>query len=250
LYLQATPSKAAKLNNEPALFVGMLKRWLRMPFAPQDTECPCCDGVLDRFGDHALVCCGGGDRTRRHNLLRNMAFHAAEAANLQPELEKPGLLPQRPLAGSTYDNGAPISEHDFNHGARRPADVFIPRWRSGPPAAWDFAVTSGLRVDLQAQAASSADAVTARYEDAKCGHKDTQAECQAQGITFIPMVMEAVGGGWGKMARCVWSELAKTSALATGELETETTCAVLLQQRLSMTLHRENARACLKRFGP
>ena len=65
---------------------------------------------------------------------------------------------------------------------------------------------------------------------------------------FIPMVVEAVGGGWGKMARCVWSELAKTSALATGELETESTCAVLLQQRLSMTLHRENARACLRRF--
>ena len=62
------------------------------------------------------------------------------------------------------------------------------------------------------------------------------------------MIVEAVGGGWGKMARCVWSELAKTYALASGELATENTCATMLQQRLSMTLHRENARACLRRF--
>ena len=95
-------------------------------------------------------------------------------------------------------------------------------------------------------------------QDDRCAHspstrtlnsyKDTRTQCEAQGITFIPMIMEAVGGGWGKMARCVWTELAKTSALASGELATDSTCAILLQQRLSMTLHRENARACLRRF--
>ena len=54
-------------------------------------------------------------------------------------------------------------------------------------------------------------------------------------------VMEAVGGGWSKMARCVWSALAKTSALATGKLATESTSPIMLLQRLSLTLHRENA---------
>ena len=191
----------------------------------------------------------GGDRTRRHNLLRNIVHHAAEAANLRPELERPGLLPQRPFCGGSYENGASAVAHDSDLSARRPADVYLPRWRSGPPAAWDFAVTSGLRMDLQAAAASGADAVTSRYEGFKRSHQDTHEECQAQGITFIPMVVEAVGGAWGKMARCVWSELAKISCLATGELMTESTCAIMLQQRLSMTLHRENARACLKRFG-
>ncbi len=220
-----------------------------MPFAEQDFECPCCDGVLDRFGDHALVCCGGGDRTRCHNLLRNLVFWAASAANLHPELEKPGLLPQRPLFGATYENGSSTREQDSNPNSRRPADVFIPRWRSGPPAAWDFAVTSGLRLDSLSDAARDPDSVTAKYEDFKSSYQDTKSQCQSQGFSFIPMVMEAVGGGWGKMARCVWSELAKTSALATGELETEKTCAIMLRQRLSMTLHRENARACLRRFG-
>ena len=103
-------------------------------------------------------------------------------------------------------------------------------------------------MDLPAEAVNNPSCVVDRYEDFKCSHNDTRAECEAQGITFIPMIMEAVGGGWGKMARCVWSELAKTSALATGELAAESTSVIMLLQRLSMTLHRENARACLRRF--
>ena len=101
----------------------------------------------------------------------------------------------------------------------------------------------GLHAD-----AAITDGITSRYEDVKCSHQDTRAECPAQGITFLPMVVEAVGGGWGKMARCVWSELAKNSALAIGELETASTCAIMPQQRLSMVLQREIARACLRRF--
>ena len=250
LFLHATPSKAAKLDNDPALFVAMLRRWLRMPFAEADLQCPCCDAVLDHFGDHALVCCGGGDRTRRHNLIRNMVYYAASSAGLRPELEKPGLLPQRPFCGSVYENGSSPGLTDSDQSARRPADVYIPRWRAGPPAAWDFAVTSGLRMDAIAGTVGGADTVLTRYEDFKCSYRDTRSECQAQGITFIPMVVEAVGGGWGMMARGVWSELAKSSALSSGEFQTEHSCANMLRQRLSMTLHRENARACLKRFSP
>ena len=248
LYMHATPCKAAHLDNDPALYVAMLRRRLRIAFADGDVECPLCDGILDSYGDHAFVCCAGGDRTRRHNLLRNMVFHGAEAARLHPELEKPGLLRPRPLFGATYESGGHVGENDGSPDARRPADVYVPRWRLGPPAAWDFAVTSGLRLDLPPDVVGNAGLVTARYEDYKCSHNDAKADCQAQGISFIPMIVEAVGGGWGKMARCVWSELAKTYALASGELATENTCATMLQQRLSMTLHRENARACLRRF--
>ena len=92
-------------------------------------------------------------------------------------------------------------------------------------------------------------AVASSHEDFKCSQRDTKNQCSAQGLTFIPMVMEAVGGGWGKEAQRVWSELAKSSVLCVGELETESTCAIFLLERLSMTLHRENARACIRRFG-
>ena len=33
LWLSAVPAKHAKLNNDPELFVGMLRRWLHIPFA-------------------------------------------------------------------------------------------------------------------------------------------------------------------------------------------------------------------------
>ena len=43
-------------------------------------------------------------------------------------------------------------------------------------------------------------------------------------------------------------KLAKVTALSLGELATEDTCGVFTQQRLTMILHRENSRACLRRF--
>ena len=103
-------------------------------------------------------------------------------------------------------------------------------------------------LDSIAGSVSDPDSALTRYEDFKCSYLDTKAQCSEQGITFIPMVMDAAGGGWGKVARGVWTELANSSALASGELQSEHSCATMLRQRLSTTLHRENARACLRRF--
>eukprot|EP00973_Karenia_brevis_P088710 12302181-Karenia_brevis.AAC.1 len=65
------------------------------------------------------------------------------------------------------------------------------------------------------------------------------------GISFIPMVVEADSGSLGPSAAKVFSELAKSKACVTGEPRN----AVLthLHQSLGITLHRENARAILRR---
>ena len=212
LFLHATPSKAAPLNNDPSLFVGMLCRWLRVPFAEQDVERPCCRGVRERSGDHALVCSCGGDRTRRHNLLRNIVFHAANSVSVPPEFKNEGPLPQRPFDGGVCDNGSTRGERESEFQLRRQVDVFIPRWQSGPPATCGFAATSGLRMDLLVDATRGADQVCARYRDSIRSHPGTHSQCLAQAITFITMVTEAVGGGWGKLARGVWTKLAKSFA--------------------------------------
>ena len=128
-------------------------------------------------------------------------------------------------------------------------EVFIPRWRSGPPAAWDFAVTSGLRDDVLLSSVMDNQAVLTVYEDFKESFKSTSAQCQQSGLSFIPMIVEASGGGWGKQARSVWSELAKTHSLAMGELTSDSESATQTLQRLSIILHRENARAILRRQG-
>ena len=232
---------------EPVLFATMLQRRLRVPFSEEESWCPLCDGIMDCFGDHALTCCGGGDRVRRHNLIRNEAYHSAAAASFHPELEKPDLLPMRPLNGSTYEDGSRPSADEDRPEARRPADVYVPRWRSGPPAAWDFAVTSGLRDDVLSDSCTDREAALNQYEDFKESYKATKPLCSQNGLSFIPMILEASGGGWGRQARRVWSELAKKHALAIGELTSGKDSFCSLLQRLSIILHRENARAILRR---
>ena len=66
------------------------------------------------------------------------------------------------------------------------------------------------------------------------------------GITFIPAVCEADGGGWGPAAQRVWNILAKHKSLSTGEDESEV--AVQLVQSLGLILHPENARTIFRRF--
>ena len=72
--------------------------------------------------------------------------------------------------------------------------MYIPRWRSGPPAAWDFAVTSGLRDDVLLSSVMDREAVLTNYEDFKENFKSTSTQCQQSGLSFIPMIMEASGG--------------------------------------------------------
>ena len=69
--------------------------------------------------------------------------------------------------------------------------------------------------------------------------------CTAEGLTFTPMVVEAVGGSWGPAASGIFTGLAKAKALITGE--PVDMLLGQLRERLGIVLHRENARAILKR---
>ena len=86
------------------------------------------------------------------------------------------------------------------------------------------------------------------YEAHKRAHMDTAAQCDQQGLSFVPMVVEARGGGWGPAARGVWRFLARAKAAQTGQ--DESAAATELAQRINITLHRENARAILRRVPP
>ena len=112
-------------------------------------------------------------------------------------------------------------------------------------AALDLAATSCLRADMVARSAARAGAAALAYEDFKREHQDTQRLCQEEGITFIPLITEADGGGWGPEAHKVFHELAKLTSSATGE--PESTVATNILQSLGIVLHRENTRAILCR---
>ena len=160
-FLEAVPCKITGDAWEPAEFVTELKRRLQLSVYPQDSWCPVCDAVLDSKGRHAGTCAGAGDRTCRHHAARNEVGHFAAAAGLSPVLEKPGLLPPSP------DN--PGSN------LRRPADVYLPTWSGGTPAAIDLAVTSPQRLDVLSQASLRMGAVAEAYETHKRKYLDTAA---------------------------------------------------------------------------
>jgi hypothetical protein len=241
-WLQALPSHAFGNAVPAAYFRVMLQRRLRMTVFESSSFCPMCDGVCDTYGDHCLVCPCGGDRTLRHNQIRNAAARFCAAAGLRPVVEKPNLLRPRPCIDGA-DEAAPGRGGPQGVGGRRPADVYIPLWCLGKPAALDFAVSSGLRIGFLDESARKGSSSGEAYAALKRGHLDTAALCAADEITFIPMVCEAHGGSWGAEAQRVWQAVAKTSALLTGE------SAALklgqLTQSLSVTLHRANARAVL-----
>ena len=66
------------------------------------------------MGDHHATCRGNGDMIRRHDSLRDVLFSAAQSAALAPKKETPSLIP------------------GFSS---RPADIFLPCWKRGKPAA-------------------------------------------------------------------------------------------------------------------
>ena len=136
-WLHAVPNPAFKTKINPQHFRVMVQRRLRLPLFSSEFQCGFCNDNIDIYGDHCLVCSCGGDRTRRHNFLRNEVFFCCTSAGLQPELERPGLLQPRPLIGSRLEDGG----RPDDSGLRRPADVYVPRWRNGIPAAFDFAVS-------------------------------------------------------------------------------------------------------------
>ena len=194
---------------------------------------------MDRWGDHALTCSCNGDRTVRHNAIRNICYEEAMEAGLRPEREKANLLPQRPVS-----DGMPMGG-----GGRRPADVWIPRGASGKGEALDFAVSSGLQSELFLPGSDAPGLVFQRYEHLKRTYKDTTSLCTAQGFGFVPMVVEAHAGGWSPLARAKFDWLARVQAAS--HHEDPSVVSLRIAQRISCSLQRENARAILQRtVGP
>ena len=64
---------------------------LGVPDAAEDTWCPKCDAVLDRYSRHAAVCVAGGERTLWHNSVRDIVLSWAARAGLHPEKERPSF---------------------------------------------------------------------------------------------------------------------------------------------------------------
>ena len=107
------------LDLEPDKFQVALKWWLghrsciNFPY--------CSDHQLDPLGHHAMMCIGDGDAVLHH--LRDVFAHFCHRARLGGQLE----------VGHGYGAESSLS---------RPADILVPNWMIGKPAAFDVTVVS------------------------------------------------------------------------------------------------------------
>ena len=102
--------------------------------------------------------------------IRDAVFSAAQLA---PRKEAPSVIP-----GSSS----------------RPADVYLPNWRRGQPAALDIHVISTMQQQTLAGASTS----PCEWGEERKMVSNVGA-CRAAGVTFIPLVVESLGG-WSKEA--------------------------------------------------
>ena len=94
-------------------------------------------------------------------------------------------------------------------------------------------------------AASAPQLLLEKYEERKREYQHTGTQYAATGLQFTPMVVEAHGGGWSSLARGALDWVSRRVAAARGERPAD--ASLRIAQRMSCTLHRENARAILRR---
>ncbi len=170
-WLNGVPSDVLGLHMQDKEFNSCLKYWLGIPLHSAPHLCPACRTSADEYGDHQVGCGGNGDRITRHNAVRDVIFSAAQSAALGPSREAQGLIPES---------------------LSRPADVFLPTWQGGRPAALDVHVISPLQQTLIHEAAfSPGHALEVGVRRKLTTHLQA---CRSIGVNFIPIVAETLGG--------------------------------------------------------
>ena len=217
-WLNCPPLPALGLHLRGPEFVVAVKFRLGMPVYDFAGNCPACGRYSDVLGDHGMVCGTGGERIARHNALRDALHDTAAAAGLAPQKEGRALLPGND---------------------RRPADILLPGWAGGRDAALDVTVVHPLQDATLARAAAEPGyALSYAYNNKM---RVTADLCDQQGIAFIPVVAESMGG-WHRIALEQLRKLGSALARHTGQEEGETInhlltrASVLLQKGLSALL--------------
>ena len=221
-FLNAIPNPSFGLSILPENFRVALKYRLGLPVYLSSHSCPACGKDSDVFGDHTITCSSEYERIHRHDTIRDAIFESAKFAGLSPIKEA------RVVA----------------HSQSRPGDIFIDNWR-GKQTAFDVAVTSPLSQTALPQSHKTAGAALSIMKTHKLNKH--HRPCQINGIAFVPLVVETLGG-WDIDAVFHLRSIAKMSASRSCP-QSEVPIRQLFQ-RLSILLQRANAGLIASRAPP
>ena len=165
----------------------------------REGPCPACGNKADPYGDHQISCGGNGDRIHRHDSIQDALFSVAQTAALAPRKEVPSLIPDS---------------------SNRPADIYLPNWKRGQPAALDVTVISTMQ-QLTRQGASNTPGYALEIGEGRkmAAHAE---ECREIGISFVPLVVETLGG-WCEGAVHTIRDIGKLQGLRLGISPAEST---------------------------
>ena len=223
-WLNVVPSPALGLHLQDREFRFCLQYWLGLQMFEDDMTCPVCHSTADCYVDHQVGCGGNPDRIYRHNSVRDALFSAAQSAALAPRREVPSLIPGT---------------------QSRPADVFLPNWSRGRPAALDITIISPLqRTTVQGAASTQGHALLVGEARKYSTHG---APCHSAGITFVPVTFEALGG-MSSLATNTVASIGRLLGQRLGLAPQESTRHLF--QRLSISLWKGNAALWIHRSLP
>ena len=128
-----------------------------------------CGNIIDQFGDHALSYGSGPLRTKRHDSLRDIVWHALHTDNS-------GVKKEQRIGGRNL---------------HRPGDIYHPDFTNGKPAFFDITVRNPLQPSYIVAAATSAGAAALAGEMEKDAYRDDVVTAAAG--EFFPLALETLG---------------------------------------------------------
>ena len=172
--------------------------------------------------------------------------------------EKKGLLDAPrpdPMQDQGNDDGVDDEGGITDGTGRRPGDLWAQDLAGKGQAALDLAITNGMGRASVESAAGRQGARLRWYENYKRNYKacktgvgkTTEELCRERGLMFVPLIIEAHGGGFGYALREVLGIIAE--GVASRWNRRPDAVARRTAQRISFLTHSENAQAVLERLN-
>ena len=154
--------------------------------------------------------------------MTEILFSSTQSVGLAPRREVPSIIP---------------------YSSSRPADIYLPFWSGGRPAAMDVTVISPLQKSTITASFSSQGAALMVAETRK--NAAHLSNCRSAGVSFLPLAVKTLGC-WSRDAVSTIRSIGHLQALRLG-LDPGETISHLFQ-RLSVALWRGNAQMWCSRF--